>query len=72
MRREAVLAFKTPLETALLSAAVATRKDVLASSTFFSATAAWTIFTSPLTALKVARFLARRRSAWRARRIVDL
>src|SRR5512134_2576968 len=72
MRRDAVFRFSTPFVTALLRADVASRKEVLASSAFFSATAVWTFFTRLFTALNAARFLACRFTAWRARRIVDL
>ena len=72
MRRDAVLGFRTPLVTALLSADVATCNEVLASSIFLSATAVCTFFTRLLTALSAARLRVWRFSAWRARRIVDL
>ena len=58
MRRDAVLGFKTPLVTALLSADVAMCSDDLASSTFLSATAVSTFFTRLLTALSAARLRA--------------
>src|SRR6267143_4682293 len=72
MRREAVFGFITPFVTALPRADVAWRRDTVASSTFFSATAAWTFFTRLLRAPSVARVRSCRFTAWRARRIVDL
>ena len=71
-RREAVLRFRAPLDTAFPIAETASRKEVLASSNFFSARAYWTFLTTVFTAFIVARFRSCRRSAWRARRIVDL
>src|SRR5262245_39033861 len=72
IRREAVFGFMTPFVTALPRADVAWRRDILASSIFFSATAAWTFLTRLLRAPIVARFRAFRFTDWRARRIVDL
>src|SRR3970282_1293989 len=71
-RREAVFGFITPFVTAFPRADVALRSDTFASSTFFSATAAWTFFTRLLRAPSVARLRSCRLMAWRARRIVDL
>lgn len=72
IRLEAVFGFKTPFVTALASAAVASRSEVLASPALLAPRASWTFLTTLFTALNVARFRCRRRSDWRARLIVDL
>ena len=59
-RREAVFGFRTPLVTALLSAAVASRKVAFASSGFLAVIASWTLRSTLRTELSVARLRKRR------------
>jgi len=72
MRRETVLRLRTPLLRALLNAADASRRAVLAVAASLDSTAANTFFMMFLTELNAARLRWARRSDCRAALIVDL